>query len=102
MIRRILSDEGMITRLKEIYSGYRDSQVISIESLENVIDSCAAMLALSQDLNFKRWPIMNTKVHENPVIYGSYEGEVDNVRDYVSVITSYSIHYTKLYDNFRS
>lgn len=84
MIRRILSDDGMITRLKEIYSGYRDSQAISRESLENVIDSCATLLALSQDLNFKRWPIMNTLVHENPVIYGSYEGEVDNVREYVS------------------
>lgn len=84
MVRRILSDENMIARLKAIYSGYRDSHVISKDVLENVIDSCATLLSASQELEFKRWPIMNTLVHENPVIYGSYKDEVDNVRNYVA------------------
>ncbi len=83
MVRRILTDKGMITRLQQIYSQYRDNKTISKEVLAGVADSCAALLAASQTLNFKRWPILNTKVHENPVIYGSYENEVANVRNYI-------------------
>jgi hypothetical protein len=37
----------------------------------------------SQQLNFIRWDILNDSIHENPMIYGSYEAEVENVRNYV-------------------
>ena len=30
-----------------------------------------------------RWNIMNTKVHQNPRIWGSYEAEVENVRSFI-------------------
>lgn len=83
-ITRIFSDKNIQDRLAEIYSYYRDRNIISQEILTQFVDSCAAMLEESQDLNFKRWRIMDARVHENPVIYGSYDGEVDNVRNYVS------------------
>jgi hypothetical protein len=83
MIRRILTDNGMITKLRQIYSQYRDNKSISKEVLAATVDSCASLLAASQNLNFKRWPILNTKVHENPVVYGTYENEVANVRNYI-------------------
>ena len=31
-----------------------------------------------------RWPMMNELVHENPVIWGDYAAEVQNVRRYIS------------------
>lgn len=83
-VRRIFSDDAVVEQLREIYSYYRDRNIISGEALTQVVDSCSAMLELAQDLNFKRWNIMNVKVHENPVVHGSYEAEVENVRNYVS------------------
>lgn len=81
MIRRILSDPEMLKRLKEIYVEYRRNN--SKKMLEDVVDSCASLLVSSQELNFKRWPIMNTLVHQNPIIFGSYSAEVANVREYI-------------------
>lgn len=84
LVRRILTDNGVNQRLRQIYSLYRDNKTISKEVLGAVVDSCAHLLGASQDLNFKRWPIMNVKVHENPVIHGSYAAEVANVRNYIT------------------
>ena len=48
------------------------------------IDEQAAELDESQRLNFIRWPILSTTVHENPIARGSYEAEVENVKKYVT------------------
>lgn len=53
------------------------------ESMLQYIDEQEAMLMQSQRLNFMRWPIMNQYVHQNPRIWGSYEAEVENVRNYI-------------------
>lgn len=83
LVRRVLTDQGVNERMRQVYSLYRDNNLISKEVLSAVVDSCADLLAISQELNFKRWPIMNTKVHENPVVHGSYAAEVANVRNYI-------------------
>jgi hypothetical protein len=48
------------------------------------IDEQAQLLNASQRLNFIRWKIMNQYVHQNPRLHGSYEAEVNNVRNYMS------------------
>lgn len=48
-----------------------------------LIDSLEELLQQSQRLNFIRWPIMNSIVHQNPRLWGSYEAEVDNVRRFI-------------------
>ncbi len=53
-------------------------------SLVEYVDSMEAELQQSQELNFKRWPIMNNWVHQNPHIWGSYAQEVQNVRRFIS------------------
>ncbi len=83
-VKRIMSDEKMEQRLKEIYSYYRDKNVISKQVLQEVVDDNADFLEQSQQMNFKRWPIMNKTVHMNPVIWGSYNAEVENVKNYIS------------------
>ncbi len=83
-VRRIMSDEKMLLRLKEIYSYYRDRKIISKDTLLKIVDDNAELLNQSQALNFKRWPIMNLSVHQNPVVWGSYQAEVGNVRNYVA------------------
>ncbi len=83
MVRRILSDPLFLKELKETYAYYRDHGILSAEALTQVIDGYEEELGQSQQLNFTRWNIMNTKVHENPVIHGSYAAEVANVRSYL-------------------
>ena len=53
------------------------------ENITAYIDSLEAYLQRSQQLNFVRWPIMNQRVHQNPVIWGSYAAEVQNVRRFM-------------------
>ena len=54
------------------------------ESFIAYINEQANLLDQSQRLNFMRWQILDTKVHQNPKTYGSYEAEVENVRNYIN------------------
>ena len=70
------------TRLRDIWDKARHDR-INEQHLIAYIDSLEESLQQSQQLNFTRWPIMNTLVHQNPLVAGSYEAEVDNVRRYL-------------------
>ena len=50
------------------------------EHLVAWIDSVETALDQSQRLNFMRWNIMNSRVHQNPKTWGSFKAEVENVR----------------------
>lgn len=79
----VISDAAARQQLAEIYANARDNG-LGAEYMNHVIDSLAAELDASQTLNFLRWPILNQYVHQNPKIYGSYQGEVDNVKSYLT------------------
>ena len=53
------------------------------ENLVAWIDDMEKELEQSQKLNFMRWNIMNTMVHQNPKIWGSYQAEVANMRRFM-------------------
>ena len=69
-------------QLVEIWDEARQGGLTE-ENMVAFIDSLERQLQLSQQLNFIRWPIMNTYVHENAVLWGSYEAEVQNVRRFM-------------------
>lgn len=81
--RIIKSDAGAKQQLEAMWAELRNSDKFCEDSLIQVVDDMALWLDESQQLNFKRWNIMNTKVHQNPKIWGSYEKEVENVRSYI-------------------
>lgn len=81
MVTRIVkTDTGSRARLAEIWDQTKES----LASLNDYVDETAALLDESQQLNFKRWPILNQKVHQNPRALGSYEAEVDAVKTYIT------------------
>ncbi len=84
VVNRLFSDQSFVDQLKAIYAHYRSNGLITKESMQEVIKDYANLLSQSQRLNFMRWNIMNYKVHENPVIHGSYSAEVENVRRYLT------------------
>ena len=71
------------TRLSELWRAARSNGSISVESLIDYVDKTEQQLSQSQRLNFLRWPILDSKVHQNPQALGSYSAEVETVRKYL-------------------
>lgn len=65
------------SRWKELYNG-------ELAGLDTYIDELAEKMEISQKENFKRWPILNTAVWPNPVVTGSYKGEVDYLKNWLN------------------
>ena len=84
MINRMMTDAELVEQIKYIYAYYRNQNFITVDALLTVVDNYAAELEASQILNFTRWNIMNTFVHQNPRLPGSYAAEVENVKRYIS------------------
>ena len=81
MVNRIVKqDTGARDRLVEIWDQTRPA----LEDLNDYDDQTAQLLEESQQLNFKRWPILSQRVHQNPKAYGSYAAEVENVKNYIT------------------
>ncbi len=78
----IINDNTTKAQLIDIWDEARHNG-IDEESLLAFIDNMSEQLQESQKLNFTRWNIMNQYVHQNPRIYGSYQGEVNNVKNYL-------------------
>lgn len=78
----IIRDAEAQQQLKDIWRNARrhglnpDHMIAYVDSLENLLQQ-------SQEKNFMRWDIMNEYVQQNPVLWGSYEAEVQNVRDFI-------------------
>lgn len=79
----VKEDEAARQRLVEIWNQVRTEGDINETSLLAYVDEIAKLLNESQALNFKRWNIMNEKIQQNPVIHGSYEGEVNAVKSFL-------------------
>ncbi len=80
--RIVVRDAGAQAQMRYIWGQAREGELTEGHLLA-CIDSLERLLEQSQRLNFMRWPILNTKVHQNPRLYGSYAAEVENVRHYV-------------------
>ena len=80
--RIVIDDAAAKQQLLAIWEQARKAGLTE-EAMLQYIDEQEAMLMQSQRLNFMRWPILNEYVHQNPRIWGSYEAEVENVRNYI-------------------
>ncbi len=81
--RIVNSDSKAWADLKNIYALARMNGM-GPESLTELVDETAEILNESQRLNFIRWPILNSYVHQNPQVAGSYQGEVNVVKNYIN------------------
>ena len=83
MVTRIVkNDPAAKARLVEIWETALAEGGLS--GLNAYLDEKAAMLQESQELNFKRWKILDEYVHMNFQALGSYEAEVGTVRTYIT------------------
>jgi hypothetical protein len=84
LIDRMIADPELYKELRETYSYYRDYGIITEEKLLKVVDDYVLELDQSQVLNFKRWDIINKWVHMINHNTGSYQGEVNIVKNFIS------------------
>ena len=82
--RILVSDTKARERLKYLWSDARVNRHYNPTYYCKLVDRYAEQLAQSQELNFKRWNILGESVHMNPAVSGSYEGEVQRVKDYLN------------------
>ena len=84
-VSRILSDSGADQLLRQIWASNRREGYLDEKTLVAYVDSMAEEMEASANLNFIRWPILNSKVHQNVSALGSFEAEVDVLRNYIPV-----------------
>ena len=114
----VINNAAAHQQMVDIWDEARHAELTE-EHLVDWIDQMEAELDQSQKLNFMRWDIMNTKVHQNPKVWGSYKAEVQNVRRFIkerllwmdkrlgytyvpSAISQVAIDYTQPYEVFSS
>ena len=84
-VSRLLSDNAADQQLKQIWKDSRKEGLIDEKTLVAYVDSMAREMTASANLNFIRWPILNSRVHQNVSALGSFEAEVDVLRNYIPV-----------------
>ena len=83
LLKRMFSDPTLRAAMTTMWQVARAERNVTSESLTAYIDSTAEELMQSQRLNFIRWPILNQQVQVNPRAGGTYEVEVDWMKEYV-------------------
>lgn len=84
MVTRIVTeDEAAHQRLVALWDEAYKKRGIEEASLLKYVADTKALLYESQQLNFKRWKILDQYVHQNHQALGSYDAEVKTVEDYI-------------------
>ena len=80
---RVLSDPSVFAQLQEMWARLRKAGNFEPEDVAADVDSLREEVRASATLNFVRWPYLNQEISLNPLVPGSWEAEVDRVRDFV-------------------
>jgi len=81
--RIVINDYKAKEELKKLWGTFRDNGSLTPEYFVNFVKDLQEEITPSATLNFYRWDILNTTVHQNPKVYGSYNAEVENVINYI-------------------
>ena len=82
-VSRILSDPSVFAQLQEMWAKLRKKGNFEPEDVAADVDSLRNEIRASATLNFYRWPYLTQQLSLNPLVPGSWEAEVDRVRDFV-------------------
>ncbi|HZY74602.1 MAG TPA: CotH kinase family protein, partial [Edaphobacter sp.] len=82
---RLFQDPAFLAAVQTQWADMRSQ----IGDLSTYIDSSAAALNLAQQNNFNRWPTLGQQVWPNPQAAGSYRGEVNYLKDWMTKRIAY-------------
>jgi CotH kinase protein len=63
---------------------WKQVKATQFDTLSAYIDQNAAALSVSEKNNFARWPILSTYVYPNAEVAGSYQGEVNYLKSWLT------------------
>jgi hypothetical protein len=81
-VSRLREDPEFIQRQIDRWTELR-RDLFAPERLLRRVDELAAQLQEAQARNFKRWPILNRYVQPNPDTHGSYQGEIQAMKQWI-------------------
>lgn len=99
VVTRILSDPAAMQRLQAMWATLRDDSLFTKDNVTAKVDSLRRDMRQSANLNFIRWPYLNQYISLTPAVRGSWEAEVDVVRNYVKNRVAWmdrKLHYDSL------
>lgn len=67
-----------------VIARWKQIKASQLDTLPAFIDQTAAYLNQSQQNNFQRWPILGEEVWPNSEVAGSYQGEVDFLKSWLT------------------
>ena len=82
-LTRVLSEPSFFAQLQEMWARLRKKGNFEPDDLAADVDSLRNEIRASATLNFYRWPYLNQWLALTPDVPGSWEAEVDRVRDFV-------------------
>ena len=82
-VDRVLSDPSAFARMQEMWAKLRRNGAFEPDDVAADVDSLRNEIRSSARLNFIRWPYLNQWLSLNPAVPGSWEKEVDRVRNFV-------------------
>ncbi len=80
--QRLIADPVFRNTLRCRWDELRGS-ILDVNYLNNYIDAKALELDESQMRNFERWPILGTYVWPNPFVPSTYQGEINNLKNWM-------------------
>lgn len=80
-LNRMFQDPVFAQKAKDRWNALKPGQ---IDTIFTYIDQQAEVLNRAQQNNFQRWPIMNEYVWPVPAIPGTYQGEVDQLKGWLT------------------
>lgn len=81
--RIILQDANTLPQIRELWMQAKNHGITE-DALCTWIDDMANTIDRSQQLNFMRWDILNRQEHMNPIARGSFENEVNYLKEYIT------------------
>ena len=81
-LSNLLSNDRVLKKVKETWK-LMTNTVFTKEVMRNFINEQSALIYESQKLNYIRWDVLNSKQFMEAVIRGSFEAEVDYLKEYV-------------------
>jgi beta-glucanase (GH16 family) len=77
-INRLLDDPAFVATVKTKFEFYQNNQQYILDK----IDAYAEKLQWAQQENYSRWPTLGQYVWPNPVVFDTYQGEVDHLKQW--------------------
>lgn len=79
---RLLQDTNYANRLRCQWE-YFKTNILSLNNINNYLDSMAVYLNEGQQRNFVQWPILGVYVWPNPQTPATYQGEINNLKQWI-------------------